>query len=211
VASLQERNGSYRVQFFHYGKLHGFTLGKVTPAEARAKAAQVDYLLMRLKQNLLTLPPGTDLVSFIRHDGRPPAAAPSVPEAPRRTVTLAVLKDRCLAAHGNGTLGANSLATCGIHLSHLCRVLGDALPLAGLTTADHQGYVNMRRVAAVTRRKEIATFRAAWNWGTTAGLTAGGFPSRGLRCRDVRTRWHQQQGPITHARETPALTHGGPA
>ena len=34
MASLQERNGSYRIQFVHHGKLYGFTLGKVDPGEA---------------------------------------------------------------------------------------------------------------------------------------------------------------------------------
>jgi hypothetical protein len=33
-------------------------IGKVSPQEAEAKAAQVDYLLMRLKQGLIELSPG---------------------------------------------------------------------------------------------------------------------------------------------------------
>jgi integrase len=33
----------------------------------------------------------------------------------------------------------------------------------------------------VTIRKEIATLRAAWNWGEPTGLTSGKFPNRGLR------------------------------
>jgi hypothetical protein len=35
--------------------------------------------------------------------------------------------------------------------------------------------------ATVAFRKEIATLRAAWNWGEPMGLTAGKFPNRGLR------------------------------
>jgi hypothetical protein len=69
MASLQERNGSFRILFFHQGKLHAFTLGKVQHDEAENKAWQVDYLLMRLKQKLLVLPEGTDIVSFVEHDG----------------------------------------------------------------------------------------------------------------------------------------------
>ncbi|MDB5314141.1 MAG: site-specific recombinase XerD [Gemmataceae bacterium] len=181
MASLQERSGSYRVQFFHHGKLHGFTIGKVTKAEAEAKAAQVDYLLMRLKQKLLTLPPATDIVAFVQHDGTPPAPAPTVPDSPRQSVTLVRLKDAYLNTHGNGTLETTSLATCRIHLNHLCRAFGDAFPLAELTLADLQGYVNKRKVAPVTARKEVTTFRSAWNWGATMGLTVGNFPSKGLR------------------------------
>lgn len=40
MASLQERNGSYRILFCYHGKLHSFTLGKVQPGEAENKARQ---------------------------------------------------------------------------------------------------------------------------------------------------------------------------
>ena len=32
----------------------------------------------------------------------------------------------------------------------------------------------------MTIRKEIASFRAVWNWGVRAGLLSGTFPNRGL-------------------------------
>ena len=123
MASLQERNGSYRILFCHHGKQHTFTIGKVKLDEAEAKARQVDYLLMRLKQRLLMLPEGTDIVSFIAHDGRPPAAEPTVGHAPQQAITLGKLRDRYLTTHGNGTIEANSLDTCRLHLGHFCRML----------------------------------------------------------------------------------------
>jgi hypothetical protein len=106
---------------------------KVTRDEAENKARQVDYLLMRLKLRLLVLPEGTDVVTFIEHDGKPPDAAPSLPDVPRQVVTLGRLKDRYLATHANGTIEANSLDTCRLHLGHFCRVLGDAFPAGELT------------------------------------------------------------------------------
>src|SRR5579871_3825779 len=102
MASLQERNGSYRILFCYHGKLHAFTIGKVSQDEAENKARQVDYLLMRLKQRLLVLPDGTDIVTFVEHDGKPRDLGPTLPEAPRQVVTLGVLKERYLATHGNG-------------------------------------------------------------------------------------------------------------
>jgi hypothetical protein len=69
MAALQERNGSYRIIFNYRGKQRAFTLGRVAEAEAKAKAAQVDYLLMRLRQGLIEMPPGIDVVAFFRHDG----------------------------------------------------------------------------------------------------------------------------------------------
>src|SRR5262249_15772506 len=47
-----------------------------------------------------------------------------------------------------------------------------------------QEYVNKRaqaKVSPVTIRKEVATLRAAWNWGEPMGLTSGRFPAKGLR------------------------------
>jgi hypothetical protein len=112
MASLQQRNGSYRVLFSHHGKLLTFTIGKVEKSEAESKALQVDYLLTRLKQRLLVLPQNTDIVAFIEHDGKPPGVGPTLASAPRQVVTIALLRDRYLSTHGNGTIEANSLGTC---------------------------------------------------------------------------------------------------
>ena len=132
MASLQERNGSFRVLFCHHGKLHSFTLGQVERDEAESKTAQVDYLLMRLKQRLIELPEGIDIVTFVEHDGEPPVAARGTPIT-RQAVTLGRLKERYLATHGNGTIEANSLDTCKLHLGHFCRVLGEGFLLPELT------------------------------------------------------------------------------
>ncbi len=184
MASLQERNGSYRVLFCYHSKLHTFTIGKVEKGEAENKARQVDYLLMRLKQRLIELPEGTDIVTFIEHDGKPPDMGPTVPDTLRQAVTLGHLDKRYVTTHSNGTIEANSLATCKVHLSHFRRILGDGCPVGDLSLSDLQQYVNKRadaKVSPVTIRKEIATLRAVWNWGEPMGLTSGKFPNRGLR------------------------------
>jgi hypothetical protein len=72
MASLQPRGWSYACVFCWHGRSKWFTIGKVSETEARAKPAQVDYLLMRLKQRLIELPPGVDIVGFVRHDRKPP-------------------------------------------------------------------------------------------------------------------------------------------
>lgn len=183
MAGLQNRNGSYRIIFRHHGKQHAFTLGEVEQTEAANKAAQVDYLLMRLRQGLINLPDGCDIVTFLRHDGHPPEARPTLPESNRRVVTLGHLRDRYVATHENGTVEANTLYTRKIHFAHLARVLGEAFPVGDLSVTALQDYVNRRakHVSPVTIRKELSTLRAAWNWGELSGLTAGKFPNKGLR------------------------------
>jgi hypothetical protein len=82
MASLQLRGKSYACIFCWHGKRRWFTIGKVSAAEAESKAAQVEYLLMRLGQGLIELPPGVGIVDFVRHDGNPPSVSPG-PRSPR--------------------------------------------------------------------------------------------------------------------------------
>jgi integrase len=210
MASLQERNGSYRILFCYHGKLHAFTIGKVEKSEAENKARQVDYLLMRLKQRLIALPEGTDIVTFVEFDGEPPMTPAGAPLNPREAVTLSQLKDRYLVTHGNGTIEANSLDTCKLHLSHVCRILGDGFLLPELSLSELQNYVNRRTkagISPVTVRKEIASFRAAWNWGGPMNLTNGTFPNRGLRYPKA-----DEKPPfMTWAEIKRAISHGGNA
>src|SRR5437868_10308747 len=184
MASLQKKGDSYYCQFMYHGRRHTFTVGDVSEEEAGNKARQVDYLLMRLKQRLLVLPEGTDIVTFVQHDGQSPDTGPTLAAAPRQAVPLGHLKDRYLTTHANGTIEANSLDTCKLHLGHFARILGDGFPLGELSLAKMQKYVNHRakaKISPVTIRKEIATLRAAWNWGEPMDLTSGKFPKRGLR------------------------------
>jgi hypothetical protein len=79
---------------------------------------------MRLKQRLIVLPENADIGTFLEHVGKPPNTGPTQNAAPRQIVTLGHLKDRYLTTHANGTIEANSLDTCRLHLRHFCRVLG---------------------------------------------------------------------------------------
>jgi hypothetical protein len=141
MASLQERNGSYRVIFRHHGQQHFLTIGRVSPQEAEAKAAQADYLLMRLKQGLIELPPGIGIAEFIEHDGKPPVA--NVATAGRKALTLATLRDRFLVTRATAN-EKNTLNTTGLHFKHLVATLGEQFPLEGLSQADLQRHIGRR-------------------------------------------------------------------
>lgn len=64
MPAIQCRSGRDRILFQHTGKQHAFTLGEVFQEEAETKAAQVDYLLLRLKQRLAVIPPGIEIVKY---------------------------------------------------------------------------------------------------------------------------------------------------
>ena len=188
MASLQERNGSYRFIFRYHGKQHFVTLGKVSPQEANAKAAQVEYLLLRLKQRLIELPPGVGIVEFVQHDGKTPGGTSGL-AAESRELTLADFRDRYLATHRD-SLEDRTIEGIELHFKHLVAALGERFPIRELKLSDLQGYVDRRskakgmggkRLSAATIKKEIVTLRTAWNWAGKMDLVTGRFPYHGLR------------------------------
>ena len=165
MASLQERTGTYRVIFRFHGKQHFVMIGKVSPQEAEAKAAQVDYLLMRLKQGLIELPPGVAIAEFVQHDGKPPTPATPT-SASRKALTLDVLRDRYLSTRATGR-EKSTLYTDAIHFKHLIATLGEKLPLGGLGQADLQRHIERRAklgISATTIRKEITRLMEPIRW-----------------------------------------------
>lgn len=187
MASLQERNGSFRFIFRYHGKQHFVPIGKVPRNEAEAKAAQVEYLLLRLKQQLIALPPGVGIAEFLQHDGKPPAAAhPAIPSA---DLTLAGFRDRYLSTHRE-SLEERTIEGIELHFRHLVAAMGDQFPIRQLKLHDLQAYVDRRikaktktgkRLSPATVKKEIISLRTAWNWAEKMELVAGRFPYHGLR------------------------------
>jgi integrase len=184
MASIQNRNGSYKLTFCYHGKRHYLTLGKVSEQEAEAKSAQVDYLLLRIRQNLVQVPSGVPIEEFIQHDGK--IATPE--QAPAAPLSFAQFRRRYLETHRNGAIEANSLATVETHLDHFGRTLGDGFPMGSLSLGDLQRHVDGRarqkyrgkRISPSTIKKELSTLKAAWNWAERMGHVTGAFPGRGL-------------------------------
>src|SRR5262249_47020861 len=184
-AAVEDRGNRYRVIFRYAGRRYTHSLRTTHPKEADALAGGLEKTLLRLEQGLLDLPEGVDLITFLLSDGQR-VEKPKPP--PIRT--LQQLFDRYLQAHANGAMEANSLDTVAMHLRHFARTLGDAFPVQTLTLAHLQGHLDRRArrkgrrcepLSPVTLRKEVASFRACWNWGVEAGLVRGRFPNRGLK------------------------------
>jgi integrase len=180
MAALQLRSDRYRVIFRYHGKQHTLNLGRVSETEAAAKSAQVDYLLMRLKQGLIEVPAGIDIVDFVEHDGKMPLT-PAPGPAPQ-VLSLADLRDRYLTTYASANEN-NTLGTAKIHFRHLSSTFGPQFPLPDLKPPDLQRHIDRRgsaSVAPVTIRKEIATLGTAWNWANRTGLIATPYPNSGL-------------------------------
>jgi integrase len=187
MATLQKKGNGWYCQFLYHGKRHTITIGHVSKTEARAKSDQVQYLLMRLKQGLIELPPGIDVREFVQRDGKPgPRAATAAQAVP---LTLVEFRDRYLAANRDSQ-ERRSIEGIESHFKHLTTALGERFPIRDLKLADLQGYIDRRgkakgmygrRLSPATIKKEIVTLRTAWNWAAKMGLVAGRFPNDGLR------------------------------
>lgn len=179
MATLQSRNGSHRLLFQYAGRQFALPIGKVSDSEALAWKGRAELLLIRLKQHLLELPPGVDIVTFLQHDGHPPTPEQLVRE---KHTNLHNLREAYLKTHSNGAIESNTLYTARIHLNHVEQTLGKDFILSGLTLGKLQGHIDRRQteVRAVTIKKELDTFRGVWNWGLRMGLVHGVFPGTGL-------------------------------
>ena len=178
MASLQKRGDSWCCQFTYERQRLTYTLGKVDQKEAESTAARIDYILMRIRQRLLEVPAGMDIITFIEHDGKPPAPSPNaIP-----STLFSELRDRYVETFSHGALESNTLYTIKIHLNHLAETIGDKFSMDKLGHSDLQRHIDRRQkdVVATTIKKEIDTLRAAWNWAYRMGLTHGVFPSAGL-------------------------------
>jgi integrase len=151
---------------------------------AEAEKGRIESTLQAIEQGWLALPSQADFWQFVRSGGKL-EDKPSAPDV----LTLANLFARYDEQMPPGTMEDDSLSTHRLHRKHLLGILGEKQPAQALTTADLQGYVNRRAKAtyrgkpikARTIKKEVATFRAVWNWAVLHGLLNGHAPVRGLK------------------------------
>jgi integrase len=179
MAAVQLRGDSYRLIFQYLGKQHSCTLGEISQTEAHQCKTRCEQLLMRVEQGLLEIPAGVAVADFILFDGKPPVD-PAF--ATRKQTTLHELRKAYLKTYENGAIESNTLATARIHLTHIERTLGHRFLLSGISLGKLQEHINRRHteVLPVTIKKEIDTFRTAWNWGLTMQWIDKPFPVKGL-------------------------------
>ena len=154
---------------------------------AETALARFNENLNLLERGRLELPTGADIGTFLLSDGKltgHPAASPRP-----QILTLGELRDAYVEVHSNGSMEENSLATVCMHLRHVVASLGKSFRIVSLTSGDLQKHVDRRArkryrgrpLSAVTLRKEMASFRACWNWGIQVGQLKEVFPGRGLK------------------------------
>jgi integrase len=179
---------NFKVCFRFRGRSYKKSLKTANRDDAEIILGGVKRTLLRLEQNLLELPSDAHILAFIMSDGK--HTDKPMPQLPAEALTLQNLIDRYTAACSVGAMEENSLETMKMHLRHFVATFGKDFALTGLQLSDLQRHVERRAkkrgirkrpLSPTTIRKEVASFRAAWNWGVQAGLLSRPFPHRGLK------------------------------
>jgi integrase len=190
MAWLEEHptSGHFKICFRWAGRKLKKTVKTTSRADADTALARFKENLQLLERGRLELPPGADIGTFLLSDGKLSGHAEPAPPA-RIILTLAELRDAYVEVHSNGAMEKNSLATVCMHLRHVIVTLGKSFRIGSLAQTDLQKHIDRRArkryrgrpLSAVTLRKEMASFRACWNWGVQAGQLKELFPGRGLK------------------------------
>lgn len=188
MAWLEEHptSGRFKLCFRWAGRKFKRTVKAANHRDAEAIRVRVEENIALLERGRLELPAGGDLVTFLLSDGKL-VRLPRL-EATTPVLTLREVVDRYLEIVSNGAMEANSVATVRLHLGHFVMTLGDRFPISTLTLDNLQRHVDQRArkqyrgklLSPVTLRREVASFRACWNWATQAKKLTDPFPGRGL-------------------------------
>jgi integrase len=218
MATLEHRGNWFRVIFRFNGKRYAKTLNTQDAKKASILKGGIEKTILLLQQNLLRIPEGTDVLTFIVNGGEVPTDVPSptkpiepVPERnvvrmpeqielqDRKQMSVTTLKLLCDRYANTLALSVeqNSLSTVQMHLRHVVRFFGSHFDPARLAPAQLQEYIEHRAkkkgilkrpLSAYTIRKELTTFRAAWNWAVQMRLIETPFPAAPLKYPKMREK-----------------------
>ena len=184
MASLENRNGKYRVVLRVDGRKVGRSLKTSDERKARLALARLEDNLHRVELGTLTVDPDADVMETLLLPGTPK----SVP-LKLRSATLGKVLDDYLDSFPDGSIETTTRCTITTHVKHLKRILGTkTMPIEiGLETL--QRYVNQRSeernrsgklIQPVTIKKELSTLSSAWRWAKQADLITRDLPQKSM-------------------------------
>lgn len=140
MASLENRNGSWRVIFYYKNVKRAFPIGEATATDALVYKASTEELLRLLKRNLVNIPRGCSIEDFMLHRGNPPEYVTSVP---KKELALAELREAYFKSQEK-KLEQTTLEGIRLHFDHLTRILGGKSVISLVQRTDLQKYVDKR-------------------------------------------------------------------
>ena len=167
MASLEIRNGSWRVIFCYKRERRYFTVGEVSAAEAAVYKASTEELLRLVNRNLLSIPSGCTVEDFMFHKGKPPE---HVAATERSELTLAELREAYFKSQEK-KLEQTTLDGIRLHFDHMERILGGKSVIPLMSRSDLQRYVDERseewidpNIYRKARRAKLMTARPKRNY-----------------------------------------------
>lgn len=186
MASLSQNSKSkcFYIHFRYGGRQFHKSLKTRDEIDATELKGRIEFTLRDLIVGRKSLPDDADLWQFLLSDGqhKQKIKAPSV-------LTLEKLFTRYEEEMPPGAMEKNSIDTFRLHAKHLLGIIGKKSDVKLISTSTLQHYVNARlkqafrgkTISPVTIKKEIATFRAVWNWAMPHIPLSVPAPVRGLK------------------------------
>jgi integrase len=142
MASIESRNGSWRVIFRYKGEKRYFTVGEVSAADASVFKASTEELLRLLNRKLISIPSGCSIEDFMFYRGKPPEYAAATSNG-KKDLTLSDLREAYFRSQEK-KLEQTTLDGIRLHFDHLTRILGPKRLIPTLLRPDLQKYVDKR-------------------------------------------------------------------
>lgn len=179
MAWLERRGERFRLVFRFRGNKFHVNLKATDPKEADGCRGRLEENLRLVERGRMAVPPGADLGLFLLSDGKL-----EQPVEVARPVRLAELFECYRTQFTAGAKEAITREMEGVHLKHLARLIGGETPVASITAATVQRFVDDRSqelhrghpVKPKTVRKAVATLRFVWNWANRRGEVPTKFP-----------------------------------
>ena len=188
MASLEQRNGTYRIVFRYAGKKLSQSLATEKESVALGLKASLEERIKLIRTKMLPPPPVDCVIAEYLIHGISVPVEPSVPSV-SQPVKFYELCERFFDSFLRSSIEDESFDMLQTHKRNLVRHLGQKI-IRRISQGTAQEYINKRseepgirgnRVAAVTIRKEITTFNSILKWAKAEGLIEATIDFKNLR------------------------------
>jgi integrase len=189
MASLETRNGRFRIVFRLEGEKFSKTLDTQNPKAANITLVQLEHRLGQYEIGGLLIPPDCDPVEFLLNCKKRQKTQPA-----KKTYGSSVSISQAWKVFKESlplnALEESTLSGMNTHVEHLSRLIGKMVKLNSIDKPTLQRYIDKRskeagrygrNISVQTIKKELRTFSTIWNWMIEESYVSHAFPSKKLR------------------------------
>jgi integrase len=189
MASLEKRNGWYRIILRVDGTKYAKSLNTTNEQSANACLAKVKDNLHRLSLGLISIPEKIDPVAFLLGMEQK-ATQTHTQKKPRKSISIPKAWNLFNDTIPKNSLEGSTLSGMETHVQHLARIIGKKVPLSQIDKPILQRYVDQRAtepgrynhtVSVQTIKKELRTLSTIWSWMRDRKRVLHAFPNKKLR------------------------------